>query len=67
MGKQNKGRVKLTLPLLLLLSGRTNFYIKKRLGTFAAPFRATKSACRNGYEAAAAATAATATAATAAI
>jgi hypothetical protein len=50
-----KGRVNLTLPLLLLLFGRSAFCAESGLVTFAVPFWAAKSVSRIGYEAATAA------------
>ena len=59
MGK--KRQVKMTLPLLFLLFGRSTFCAESVFGTPAAPLRANPLTSRGNYEAAA--TAATATAA----
>jgi hypothetical protein len=52
-----KGRVKLTLPFLFLLSGRSTFCAEIGFGTPVTPIRANPLASRIGYEAAAPASA----------
>ncbi len=41
----------MTLPLLLLLSGRSSFYAESGFGTPATPLRAAPLTSRSGYEA----------------